>query len=255
VHEVYGNRLALVKSGVSKSYATITRVGIEFDDNGSVLGIVDEEEAVLDAQYKPWDQDVLDTINERGEAAVEKFSETVVVSKIDVYGDRGGRDVDFSMNCDVINGCRAFDCPIGRLVTSMMMAFCEEAGYVCASEASAKEVLPFHPARSAPPAPFYPLPLCRYPCDIAATNGGGLRDGFESGDVALNDVGKVLPFSNMLEIREVTGAGIRGYIQGIPLEYVNYNATNLEDCHHDGGFLQAAGLKCVAREAMAKIKI
>ncbi len=210
IHNIYG-KLAVVRSGVSRERATVTRVALEFDSNGSLLDISDEEEVVLDTEYKHWDEDVLDLLNERGEEARVLYSQTVVESKIDIYGERGGRDSEWNINCDVINGCRGFDCPVGRLVTSMMLDFCKEEGI---------------------------------PCDIAVSNGGGIRGSFDRGSITLEDIGGVLPFSNLLEIRTVKGSGLRKYIvEEIPSEYVDYDSDNLDVCFYDGSFIQTAGLK------------
>ena len=68
--------------------------------------------------------------------------------------------------------------------------------------------------------------------DIAFINGGGIRVSIESGDITLNDILSVFPFSNMLTDVEASGQQI--------LDALEWGCSALPG--DDGGFLHVSGL-------------
>jgi 5'-nucleotidase / UDP-sugar diphosphatase len=68
---------------------------------------------------------------------------------------------------------------------------------------------------------------------VALTNGGGIRESINEGDITMGEVLTVMPFGNSLGIMELTGAEIK-----VALEHSVSQAPNT-----NGGFLQVSGLK------------
>ena len=68
--------------------------------------------------------------------------------------------------------------------------------------------------------------------DIAIVNGGGIRVNIDSGDITLNDILKVHPYGNALNVIEVTGQQV--------LDALEWGARAVPD--ENGGFLQVAGM-------------
>lgn len=79
-------------------------------------------------------------------------------------------------------------------------------------------------------------------CDIALTNGGGIRNYIVPGDVKLSDVKSVAPFGNMICLINATGQQIKDALE------MGVTVTGLWDEKWDipaenGGFLQVAGMR------------
>ena len=68
--------------------------------------------------------------------------------------------------------------------------------------------------------------------DIGFANGGGIRAQFEVGDITLNDIYSVFPYSNVLCVVEATGQQI--------LDALELGSRNYPD--ENGGFLQVSGM-------------
>jgi len=208
MEDIYGPTVR-VRAGTSTN-AEISAIKIRFDATGKPLEIVEQSTTTLDAAYPHFDAGVASLLASRRQDAVNFYSQTVTTSTVDLNGERGGRNDAGDNNCDIIGGCRRNDCPVGRLLMGMMLDWCT---------------------------------LESLPCDLAMTNGGGIRASLDAGDINLGHIGDVLPFQNRLEIRKVKGKGLRKYLESIPSEYQDYNATTLSACNFDGGFIQSAGLR------------
>ncbi len=70
--------------------------------------------------------------------------------------------------------------------------------------------------------------------DIVITNGGGIRDSFEAGDITLGDVISMLPFGNIVVTKELTGAEIIEVLETVTADFTGDNEI--------GSFPHVAGI-------------
>lgn len=74
--------------------------------------------------------------------------------------------------------------------------------------------------------------LSKTGADLALTNGGGIRASIEIGEITRKNVFDVLPFGNLIAVKDVPGSAI--------LEMLEYSVRMYPEAN--GGFLQAAGI-------------
>ena len=79
-------------------------------------------------------------------------------------------------------------------------------------------------------------------CDIAFTNGGGIRTQLESGDITYMNAKSVEPFGNMVCLIETTGQDILDALE-MGAEVVGEWDENRKASAENGGFLHVAGMK------------
>lgn len=74
--------------------------------------------------------------------------------------------------------------------------------------------------------------LSKTGADVVLTNGGGIRASIEAGDITRKDVFEVLPFGNLIAVKDVPGSVIK--------EMLEYSSRLYPEAN--GGFLHVAGI-------------
>ena len=212
--EVIGGALHAFVSVPSATFGSISQPSmvvatLSFDADGVLLDAETEELFLTDDS--PVDADLWASVYASHALALESYAVVVGEAAALVDGEEGG--------ADMLGGCRASDCGLGRLLNGAMLEACGD-------------------------------------CDVALSNAGGLRADLGPGAISRGDVRTALPFDNTLMALDISGAGLRAALAVAAAKAPDWwacpdvaNPTCAGDgcdesaCGVSGGHLQTLGLR------------
>ena len=212
--EVIGGALHAFVTVPSATFGSISQPSmvvatLSFDADGVLLDAETEELFLTDDS--PVDADLWASVYASHALALESDAVVVGEAAALVDGEEGG--------ADMLGGCRASDCGLGRLLNGAMLEACGD-------------------------------------CDVALSNAGGLRADLGPGAISRGDVRTALPFDNTLMALDISGAGLRAVLAVAAAKAPDWwacptveNPTCAGDgcdesaCGLSGGHLQTLGLR------------